>query len=241
MNLWHPHPKSITIMNLLRLGHISSDQSSCPWRTADSNGYVVWVEWSFRDTHPGGDLESIRKYKIELQDHQRTSSGINIRLVRVQKYSILLLFLLPHSWHLQDVPFHGHVELWQVDTYVDDITSRFLVHVPQINLLAFFAGCEAMKSETGMLLETKQKARVSKADKHLAVAAALHYSTELLVEKHNNTHTETQTDMDVMEKSHNRYSSIYRQTIHLGNVKWSAVKTKNRTHISWTDRYKLSI
>lgn len=74
-----------------------------------------------------------------------------------------------------------------------------------------------MKSETGMLLETKQKARVSKADKHLA---ALHYSTELLVEKHNNTHTQTQTDMFEMEKSHNRYIPVFivRQTIHLWDV-----------------------
>ena len=42
--------------------------------------------------------------------------------------------ILPHSRNLKNVPFHGHVKLWKIDSKGNDVGALHFAHVTQINL-----------------------------------------------------------------------------------------------------------
>ena len=41
---------------------------------------------------------------------------------------------LPDSRNFEDVPLHGHVELWKIDPEWHDVRTLHLAHVTQVNL-----------------------------------------------------------------------------------------------------------
>ena len=66
-----------------------------------------------------------------------------LKLVHIPWYNggeILLLKIkmkrniLPHSRNLKNVPFHGHVKLWKIDSKGNDVGAFHFAHVTQINL-----------------------------------------------------------------------------------------------------------
>jgi len=80
------------------------------------------------DAHTGDDkVDCVKK---RFPSHGYIECDVQVGLVAAS-----IKPLVPHGWNFQDIPFHGHVKLGQVNSNLHYIRVLCFVDVSQVNLV----------------------------------------------------------------------------------------------------------